>query len=145
MTFAKIDAAAMDADRLSPFTIVRTGRPKSFARLPSMSARSGRTSSLSIARCMARNVACKILISSISRSEAIAIPVAHGVLRDHVIELTPLFVGQLFGVVEPVDDEPCREYYRRRTHRPRQRPAPRFIDAADRLVSFRERFSLIDP
>ena len=74
VTFARIEAAAMEADKLSPFTIVRTGSPKSFARLPSMRAKPGRTSSLSSARCMARNVACRILISSISRSEAIAIP-----------------------------------------------------------------------
>ena len=67
-------AAAMEADRLSPLTMVRTGRPKSFVRLPSMSASSGCGESFCMARSMARNVACKILISSISCSLANAMP-----------------------------------------------------------------------
>ena len=59
-------AAAMLALRLSPCTTVCTGMPKSFARLPSISAKSGFTERFAIARSMAKNVACRMLISSIS-------------------------------------------------------------------------------
>ena len=57
-------------------TTVFTGRPKSVSRLPSIRARSALPSSCANARFMARNVACRILISSISCAVAMPMPQA---------------------------------------------------------------------
>lgn len=71
VTFAIIDAAAIDSDLESPFTI---GRQFKFgmALLPSTSVISGALGRASMARRIASNEACNIFISSISRAVASA-------------------------------------------------------------------------
>ena len=71
--------------------------------------------------------------------------IAHGTLRDHIVKLAPLFVGQLFGVVESVDDETLRQNHRRGAHRSGKRTAPSLVHTADGLEAFRKRIVFIQP
>ena len=74
VTLAKIEAAAIEADLLSPLTIGRVGRPKEGARLPSTMIMSGGVASWERARDMARKVALRMLWRSISAGSAMPIP-----------------------------------------------------------------------
>ena len=72
---ARIEAAAIDTTLLSPFTIHSEGHGKlGGMTFPSMNALSGKIFKLPTARVMARNVACKILNSSISFTEEKPMP-----------------------------------------------------------------------
>ena len=73
-TFARMDAAAMLKHTASPFTTVRKGRVSWAKRLPSTSRNSGGSAIAATARRMARKLACRMLISSISAAEASPMP-----------------------------------------------------------------------
>ena len=63
--FASTDAAAMHLILLSPFIMHWCGISCGLNRLPSIRRISGRTSNLSVAKCIAKNDAFSMLISSI--------------------------------------------------------------------------------
>lgn len=76
LTFARIEAAAMDALFPSPPMMQRVGIVKPRAQFPSISAKSGVAPRAKSARCIASIVAFRILSASISLSSALAIPKA---------------------------------------------------------------------
>ena len=72
LTFAIIEAAAIDALKESPLIIAFDGTGRPGRRFPSTNAACGRSGRASKARRMARKVALRIFISSISSTLALA-------------------------------------------------------------------------
>ena len=66
-------------------------------------------------------------------------------MRDHIVKLAAFFVGQLFRIVESVDDETLRQNHRRGAHRSGKRTAPSLVHTADGLEAFGKRFVFIQP
>jgi hypothetical protein len=76
MTLAMMEAAAIDRLVPSPPTTHCVAQPKGGAILPSTSAQSGVLGRRRTARCMARWLARRILIVSISATEAAPTPIS---------------------------------------------------------------------
>ena len=76
VTFATMDAAAIDIDRLSPFTMVLTSQARSGGQFPSTKAVAGAPLKPSTARRIASIVACRMLSVSISAAVAIPTPIS---------------------------------------------------------------------
>ncbi len=61
---------------------------------------------------------------------------ADGLSCDDLIERLPLLFRELFGIIQPFDDQALRQNYRSRSHRSHQRTPARLVHPADQSQPF---------
>ena len=103
--------------------------------MPSTKAQPGWTLSCSTARFIARKVAWKMLISSISSALAQPIPQARAFSWMRGNRASRFFLRQLFGIVQPVNVAIQGQNHRRGAHGPSQGAPARLVDPADRPIA----------